>query len=312
MKNPLARWKKHLTEPVFPALAWQLSRTAAAGVRFAKKDNSLAGRAVAPLPPGVLAPSFDRPNILDPEALDRTLRDGRAKLGSDGGDISLLVPETCVRIFVLTFEGLPVSPLEREELFRWRIGKLVPLKPADMRLGYDVVRSNGAAKVVVALGTAEVLGEYEAAFARAGYRVRALSVPTLPLAGLLPAAGARNGDLVVNCEEDSLSLLAVLGGEISLYRTKPFPAGFPDAGDGGGRRDQILREIETTMHFLEDKEKASIDGLWVRAVSWPAGADAVADLRKRWPSLSVSEFPGPGGITPAERRLLAPLLGQVS
>jgi hypothetical protein len=312
MTSPLTRWKKRLIEPIFPALAWQLSRTAVAGVRFSKKDKSLAAHAIVPLAPGILAPSFDRPNILDPKALDRALRDGRTKLGADGGDVSLLVPETCVRMFVLTFDGLPVSPVEREELFRWRIGKLIPLKPAEMRLGYDVIRSNGRSKVILALGTAGILAEYEAAFARAGFKVRTLSVPTLPLAGLVPGDVSGDGTLVVNCEEDTISLLAILGGEISLYRTKPFQADAAAPPDGARKREQLVREIETTMHFLEDKEKVRIGGLWVRPVAWPDGADAVDDLRERWPSLRVSELPGPDSLRPAERRLLAPLLGQVT
>jgi len=311
MKSPLARWKQFLTEPIFPALGFQLSRTTAAGVRFSKKEKGLAAHALVSLPPGVLSPSFDRPNILDPKALEKAIRDGRAKLGADGADVSLLLPETCVRMFVLTFDALPASPPEREDLFRWRLGKLVPLKPAEMRLGYDVISSDTQAKVILALGAASVLGDYEAAFARAGLKVRTLSVPTLPLAGLIPGEAAGSGALIVNCEEDYVSLAAVLGGEISLYRIKPFMTGAASPEEAGRRLDQIVREIETTMNFVEDKEKARIDSLWIRPVAWPDGADAVGDLRGFWPTLRVSEFPGPGALPTAERRVLAPLLGQV-
>ncbi len=320
MKNPLAGWKRFLTEPIIPALAWEVSRTAVAGIRCSKKDSRrdarkekcVSSHALASLPAGAIAPSFERPNVTDPKALEKAIRDARLKLGADGGDAALLVPETCVRMFVQTFDGLPASPNEREELFRWRLAKLVPLKPADMRLGYDVIKSNGQAKVILALGAASVLGEYEAAFARAGFKIRTLSVPTLPLAALLPPQAADGGALIVNSEEDYISLAAVLGGEISLYRIKPFLAdsGSPDAAER--RLDLIVREIETTINFLEDKEKARIDALWVRPVAWPDGADAAADLRRFWPSLQVSEFPGPESLTLEERRVFAPLLGQVS
>lgn len=311
MKSPWTRWKQSLIKPIFPALAFQLSRTTAAGVRFAKKDKGLAAHALVSLPPGVLAPSFDRPNILDPKALEKAIRDGRSKLGPDGADISLLLPETCVRMFVLTFDALPELPPEREELFRWRLGKLVPLKPAEMRLGYDVISSDPQAKVILALGAASVLGDYEAAFVRAGLKVRTLSVPTLPLAGLIPGEAAGSGALIVNCEEDYVSLAAILGGEISLYRIKPFMSDSGTPEEAERRLDQIIREIETTMNFIEDKEKARIDSLWIRPVAWPDRADAVADLRGFWPTLKISEFSTPEGLTMTERRVLAPLLGQV-
>ena len=311
MKSPWIRWKDYLTEPILPSLVWQLSRRSAVGIRFSRKDRSLGARFLGALPPGVLAPSFDRPNILDAKALEHALRDGRARLGADGGDVSLLVPETCVRMFVLTFDGLPASPAEREELFRWRIAKLVPLKSAEMRLGYDVIKSNGQAKVVLALGAAGVLEEYEAAFARVGFKVRTLSVPTLPLAGLVPPGDSENV-LVVNCEEDYVSLLALLGGEISLYRVKPFLSESAAPAEESERRDLIVREVETTMNFIEDKEKTRITGLWIRPAAWPERSDAAAELGRLWPSIRVSEFPGPAGLGTAERRALTPLLGLVS
>ncbi len=310
MRNPLARWKKLLTEPIFPDLSWQLSRTTLSGVRCSRKEGCLAAHTIVGLPPGALAPSFDRPNILDSKAVERAIRDARLKLGADGGDAALLVPETCVRMFVQTFDGLPVSPVEREELFRWKLAKLVPLKPTDMRLGYDVISGNGQAKVILALGSAEVLGEYEAVFGRAGFKVRTLSVPTLPLAALVPAE-ASAGALIVNCEEDYVSLAAVLGGDIALYRIKPFLNEDLSAEDSGRRLDQIVREIETTMNFVEDKEKSRIESLWIRPVAWPDGTDAAVELRGLWPGLRVSEFPGPEALSAPERRVLAPLLGQV-
>jgi len=309
--SPLARWKRRMTEPIFPGLVMELSRTAAAGIRYAGAEKGVVAHFSASLPPGVLAPSIDRPNILDAKALERVLRDGRAKLGGGGGDAALLVPETCVRVFILSFDRLPASPAEREELFRWRIAKLVPLKSAETRLGYDVISSNGQAKVVLALGVAEVLGEYEAVFARSGFKVRSVSVPALLLSRLVRPDNPGN-ILVVSCEEDHVSLLALLGGELSLYRIKPLPAGGAGAMNAPWRRDQIIREIETTMNFIEDKEQKRITGLWIRPIAWPEGADAAADLRARWPTLEISsEFPGPETLPPSERRILAPLIGQV-
>jgi hypothetical protein len=309
--SPWTRWKKHVTEPIFPGLVVQLSRTSASGIRFSGIEKSLVAHFITPLPPGVLAPSFDRPNILDAKVLERVLRDGRSKLGGSGGDTSLLVPEMCVRVYVLNFDRLPTSPAEREELFRWRISKLVPLKAVETRLGYDVIKSNGQAKVVLALGVADVLAEYEAVSARAGLKVRSLSVPALLLSRLVRPDNPGN-ILIVSCEEDHVSLLALLSGELSLYRIKPLPAGGAGPMNAPWKRDQVIREIETTMNFIEDKEQKRITGLWIRPLAWPEGADTATDLRARWPTLEISsEFPGPEMLRASERHILAPLIGQV-
>jgi len=89
--------------------------------------------------------------------LEKAVREAAFKLGPTGGSVSLLLPEACLRMFILTFETLPSALSEREDMLRWRLNKLVPFKPGEMRLSYDILQANGHAKVLLALARADVV-----------------------------------------------------------------------------------------------------------------------------------------------------------
>jgi len=73
--------------------------------------------------------------------------------------------------------------------------------------------------------------------------------------------------------------------------------------------DQAASEIETTVRFVEDREKKTIAAAWVRAdVAEPE--NAVAGLRAKLPGLAVREPAFPAAVRPPDRHFLAPLVGQ--
>ena len=80
-----------------------------------------------PLPPGVIAPSPVKENILDPaalaEAVDKLIppATGRGKRRA-----ALILPDNCVSIAVLDFDTLPEKEEERRPLINFRLRKSVP------------------------------------------------------------------------------------------------------------------------------------------------------------------------------------------
>jgi len=310
MKALIDRMKTYFTEPVVPPAAFELSRTYLSGVYYSKKRKKITSHFVLPLAPGVIEPSFDRKNIIHPAALEKALREGKRKLGQDGGPAALLLPETCLRVFVLTFDSLPRSPVEREEILRWRLSKLVPFKPADMRISFDVLKSNGQAKVFLALARTDVVREYESLFGRLGLNVRTIGVPVLHLAGLVRLEKPGHA-LIVNIEEDYASLLVLLDGEVSLYRFKPF------LGDSLGpmtslqKMGQVADEIENTVRFIEDRETKKIQAVWVRAAVQKADGDVPAALKEKISPLKIMEFSSSLPFRSPDLLFLYPLLGQV-
>ncbi len=308
MKIRFDRLSAFFTASVHPPAAFLLTRTRIGSVVRSGKDGGISGQVVLPLPPGVLEPSFDKRNIANPAAFEKAVRAAGARVGRSGGPVGLLVPESCLKAFVLPFESLPSSPRERDEVLRWRLAKLVPFAPEDMRMSYAVLKSPGGTRVLMAIARTEVVREYEDAFGRAGMPVRDIGVPALNLLGLVRLDPPGHA-LVLNIEEDYLSLTAVLDGQVALYRFKPFLQDPHEPQAPRLKIDQAAAEVETTVRFIEDREKRSIGAVWVRA-AFPDSAGAAAGLQERLTNLAVRELELPPAVRPPDRAFLAPLVGQ--
>ena len=109
-------------------------------------------------------------------------------------------------------------------------------------------------------------------------------MPSLSLLGLLPA-GSEDA-LVVDVEDDSLSITAVVGAEPALFRQKPFVLEREPGTPLAGRINALVTEIENTAMFLEDKEEKKVRAVWLRAPS-AIGDDVAAELGRRWPCRSA-------------------------
>lgn len=308
MKIRIDRLSAFFTEPLHPPVAFLLTRTRIGCLGRPGKGGGNPGQAVLPLAPGVLEPSFDKRNIVNPAAFEKAVRDAGARAGRADGSVGILLPESCLKAFVLPFESLPSSPRERDEVLRWRLAKLVPLPPEDMRMSYAVLKSPGPTRVLMAIARAEVIREYEDAFGRAGLAVRDIGVPALNLLGLIRLDPPGHA-LVLNIEEDYISLTAVLDGQVALYRFKPVLQDPHGPQDPRLKIEQAAAEVETTIRFVEDREKRSIRAVWVRA-AFPDSSGAVAGLQDQLPDLSVRDLEIPPSIRPPDRAFLAPLVGQ--
>jgi hypothetical protein len=308
MKFRFDRIRAFFSEPIHPSTVFLVSRTRVGGLARAGRDGRIAGQAAVPLEAGSLEPSFDKRNVVAPAALERAIRDAAARLGRSGGPVGLMLPEACLKVFVLPFEELPSSPSEREEVLRWRLAKLAPLPAAETRMSYAVLKTDGHARVVLALARVDVVREYEDAFSRAGFVVRDVGIPALNLLAFA-RPGATGHALVVNLEDDHLSLTALLDGRAALYRFKPFLQDPLRPMTLAEKIDQAAAEVENTIRFVEDREKKKIAAAWVRAdVAEPEAA--VAGLRARLPGVAVREPAFPAAVRPPDRHFLAPLVGQ--
>ncbi|MGD0782821.1 MAG: hypothetical protein ABSA30_08185, partial [Candidatus Aminicenantales bacterium] len=250
----LRRTERFFLEPIVPRAGFAVSRGRLDGLILTAKERRAAAHVSLELPEGAIEPSFDRPNIAGVRAFEDKLRDAARRLGLSGVEVLLLLPESCFKAYVLTFEEFPSAARERDELLGHRLSKLLPQRPADTRLSYDVFASGGKTRVFLALARASIVDEYERLFARIDLRVRTVSLPTLGLLPCIPEAADRTV-LIVNIEEDSIGLLAATGRDVALYRFKPL---LPEApASAAARPAQFVTEIQNTLHFLEDHEGRS-------------------------------------------------------
>ncbi len=311
-----AAWNRVLRffgEPLTPRVGFLATRTALLGASLASKAPGIAVRVSMPLPSGCLDPSFDRPNIPAPREFEEAARTAARRLGlASSADVLLLPPEACFKAFLLVFEEFPVAAAERKAVLDFRLNKILPARPPDLRMGYAVLRSGEKTKVFLTLSRASIVEEYEGSFEKAGLKVRAVSLPSL---GLLSAETNAPGKtlLFVNAEEDSVGLLAVADGDILLYRFKPFFQEGKAAEAKEVRTDLVAAEIHNTLRFLEDREGRKIDRVALRFVPAPPGGDPAARLEDKL-AIPVRTIATPFPVSAGEgsAAAYAPLLGHLS
>jgi len=303
------RLRTRFTERLLPDAVFQVAPTHLSGIRVSRSDGAVKGGFVQPFRERPVAPSFDRPNLTDPGALAEALAQGQRNLRLTSGTAAVLIPETSVRVFVMAVDEFPGSGREREAFIRWRIGKQMPLIPEDARIDYAATPGRGARKVIVAMARESVIGEYEALFERAGLKAVAVTAPSLALVNLVPADG-RSNSVLLNVEDEALTVLALAAPGWTLYRQKDISG--PARSSPDERGENIVREAENTIRFLEDRDRTRVDRLWLRCAAAVELAEIMARLKDRIDlPLAALDFRAPEAWTEAHKAVLAPLVGQI-
>lgn len=298
------RIKRYFTQPPPLHSAFCFSSRYLSGIHLSPKERRVKSTFSSLLESEAIEPSFAKENIKNAPLLEEKLREGLGKLGLHDKKTACLIPELSLKAFVLSFETLPSSAEEREEIIRFRIKKQIGFLPEDARLSFHQIGSQRSKKLLVSLAREAVIKEYEDLLSRLGLKVRALSSPLFGLFNVLNS-GKEDNYLLINIEKDSLSLLAVLDSEIALYRQKPF--GFEPEG-----MESIIHEVENTVHFLEDREKKEIQSLHIRFGSLEAEEDVFSPLEEKWPfPLRRVDIPHVQNLKPKEREVLSPLIGLI-
>jgi hypothetical protein len=305
----LKRPRAHFTERLLPDAVFQVSPGYLSGIRVARSDRSVKGGFVLPFRERPVAPSFDRPNVTDRAALEEAIDQGKRNLRISSGTAALLIPEPSVRVFVFRVDAFPASGKERDAFIRWRIAKQMPLIPEDARLDYAATPGRGPRKVIAAMARQVVVWEYEALFEKAGLKPVVVGVPSLALLNLVGGDGPKNG-LLLNLEDETLTLLALGDPGWTLYRQK-------DVGSSAGsaaeeRADNIVREAENTIRYLEDKEKARTERVWLRSAAETEMPEIARRLGERIGlPVEAVDYEAPRAWSEAHKAVLAPLIGQI-
>jgi hypothetical protein len=303
------RIKGYFTQHPIPHSAFQVSSHYLSGIRLSPKERKIKNYFILPMDKGVVEPSFSKKNIKNPGLLERKIREGLEKLSLSENNIACLIPELSLHAFVFSFDSLPPSRQEREQIIRFRIKKQMPMLPADARFSFLVIKSNKSEKILTAVARASVIQEYEDLFSRLRLKVRAIGVPTLSLFNLVRKDKGKNW-LLINIEENSLCLMAVVNSEIVLYRLKSYiPASEVDVS---GFVENIIKEIENTVFFVEDREKAKVHSLSIRVGLLENDEKILRLLKERlsFPLKGIeSRLDAELGLQ--EKKILSPLFGQI-
>jgi len=302
---------EYFTRPPQLQSAFYISTRYIAGIHLSPKDKQVSHYFVLPLEEGVVVPSFTKKNIYDNPSLEDRLREGMEKLRLSDKKTACLIPELCLKAFVFSFDSLPSSAEEREKIIRYRIKKQMGFFPEDSRLSFQEIDSSQERRLLVCLAKDSVIHEYEDCLGRLGLKVRILGSPVLGLYNVLNSQ-ERENFLLINVEKESLSLVAVIESEISLYRQKPNVLERKAELTIAQQVENIITEVQNTAHFLEDTEEKKIQSLYLRLGSLRAEEKMYSELENRLPfALNRINVVRLEKLNPREREILAPLIGQI-
>jgi hypothetical protein len=186
---------------------------------------------------------------VDPGAVSPVL--ARLKGAAEGTQTAaVIVPTGWLRSFLIDIDRLPRRQNELHDVVRWRLKKLLPIAPSELRLAVVRLPENeGRRRLLVMTGIERAMAGIEAAFASVGIEVGLI---TSRLFALVPSvAGSSSPTLVIQVEKAFLSLVLLGGGVPRLLRTKPLATSIDSAAT-------VLREVALTLGFV--RETMEIDG----------------------------------------------------
>ncbi len=293
-----------------PHAAFQMASNYLTGVELSSRDKKIKSFFTLLLDKGIIEPSFYQNNIKKKDLLSNLFVREMKKFPLTDRRVVFVLPELSQKAFVLTFEKLPATLKEREQIVRFRVKKQLPLLPEDARIAFSLIPTENRVRVLASVARASVIKEYEDFFSQLKIKVRSVG---MPFEGLVNLIGKKEKNvMLVNIEEDAFSLVGITASEISLYRQKSFVLESFDEKSLQQKNDDITLEIENTINFIEDKEKTKMSSLWVRTGLPGDGDGMLSDLTARL-SIPVEGIDSclPGNLTPNEKRLLSPLLGHI-
>jgi type IV pilus assembly protein PilM len=206
-----------------PRLAVEIRAEGVVAARAEDAAAALTAVGRANLVEGALSPGLKVGNIVDKTAVVAAVRkalDGVAGTGRERSrDVTLVVPDSAVRVLFLDFDQLPSKAAEVLPVVRFRLKKLLPFDADDAMVSYQVMSNvkGRTIKMVAVAMPKDVLTEYEGIVLAAGFLPGAVLSSTLAaLAGLEESESA---ELVVNAGPGSVTTAIVQGGVLMLHRS---------------------------------------------------------------------------------------------
>jgi type IV pilus assembly protein PilM len=209
----------------------------------AKADSPV--YAFAALAPGALVPGVGEANIRSQEAVAAAIRSALDDVSPRTRAVTLVLPDTAVRVFVLDFDSLPPKAADVVPVLRFRLRKMVPFDVEHAALSYQVlVQNETSVKVLATVMPGPILAEYEAVVRAAGYEPGAVLPSSL---ASLAALDSLEPILAANLTEQALTTSITSGQDLHLFRTVDLPED-PDA-----RVAEMQRSIAVAAAYYEDK-----------------------------------------------------------
>ena len=200
------------------------------------------------LPAGAILPGIGEPNLRAPEAVSAAIHSTLGQVSPRTHSVTLVLPDTVVRVFVLDFDSLPGKQAEVYPVLRFRLRKMVPFEVEHAGLSYQVLVENKTeCKVLAAVLPGPILAEYEAVVRAAGYEPGAVLPSGLAALEAGEAGQSMEAMLIASLSNLALTTSITNGQDLLLYRTLDLP------GDAELRTQEVQRGIAVAAAYYEDK-----------------------------------------------------------
>lgn len=260
-----------------PRIACEIMPQGVVAARSADEASPLNAVARIHLAEGAVAPSLKPGNVVDRASVVAAIREALEQIGERGNtrdaSLTVVIPDSAVRVLLLDFESLPSRAAEALPLVRFRLKKLLPFDADDAMVTYQVMSSSKSVVRVLAVATPrDVLSEYESAVREAGFEPGSVLPSTL---ACLAAADATEPILLVNANQIGVTVAIVRENVLLLHRsvdlqertvTMTTPqAGLPlvDAHDTAGEwaAQQPLPEHGRNPYADQVSDEAAVQGV---------------------------------------------------
>jgi type IV pilus assembly protein PilM len=197
----------------------------AEGIVAARAEDAVAlltAVARADVAEGAIMPGLKPGNIVDKTAVTAAVRRALDAVAGTGRerlrDVTVVVPDSAVRVLFVDFDQLPSKAAEALPVVRFRLKKLLPFDADDAMVSYQVMSSQkDSIKLLAVAMPKAVLEEYESMVLAAGYLPGAVLPSTLAaLAGLDELTAPV---LVVNAGTGAVTTAIVQGETLLLHRS---------------------------------------------------------------------------------------------
>jgi type IV pilus assembly protein PilM len=250
--------------------------------------------AFEPLPVGALVPGITEANLRAPEIVANAIRAALGQLSPRTRSLTVVVPDTVVRVFVLDFDSMPAKAAEAVPILRFRLRKMIPFDVEHAGVSHQILlETKTECKVLAAVVPGPVLAEYEAVVRRAGFEPGAVLPTSLAALG---AIDSTDPVLIANLSAQALTTAITHGQDLLLYRTLDLPEA------PAQRLQEVQRGVSVAAAYFEDKLGTRPRVLYFADAG--AGGNGSAEDFAQWiddPEMTVADLaprPETGAATP--------------
>ncbi len=170
------------------------------------------------LPAGTVVPKINEPNLCAPGIVSDAIRSALGQVSATSRDLTVVLPDSTTRIFILDFDTLPEKHSDVLQLLRFRIRRVVRFDVETAQVSYQrLPNRDGKCRALVAVIPGPILTEYEEAVCSAGYEPGAVLPSSL---AALAALKTSEPLLVVSVADTSVTTSILDTHDILLYRTR--------------------------------------------------------------------------------------------